>query len=136
MSAVTDKYCKPTILRGGVLEETVYRNCLTYAKIIFSDDADLNILYNDVRRAELHTSIAKYCDCSEDLVSSSLDEAFLRIGLEFPHPVDDRFLKCVDRWFDKLKEIAALPEEKRFPSLIPKDFELPDDLGMPNTGKD
>ena len=133
MSAVTDKYCKPTILAGGVLEETVYRNCLNYAKIVFSDELEYNILYQDVRRAKIHDSIAKYCDCDKDLVSESLSGAFLNKGLHYPHPVDDRFLKCVDNWFDRLKEIAQLPEKERFPTSIFDDVEMPDDLAMPNT---
>ena len=134
---IDDKNCKPMILQGGRSEEAVYENCLKYAKILCGDEQPWSEMYNDVRRADLHNKIADDCDCDCELVTKALNEVF---PVDYcVHPVDDDFLKRVDKWFDKLKEIAELPEEERFPSLLPKDFELPADLtcvpdmGLPNT---
>ena len=126
-----DQYCKPLILHGGLSEETVYGNCLKYAKILCGDEFPWCELYNDVRRADLHNRIAEACDCDCALVTKAFDEVFPEDY--FCQPIDDDFLKMVDKWFNRLKEIAAWPEEERFPSLIPDDCEFSADLGMPNT---
>ena len=125
-----DKYCKPLILRGGLSEETVYLNCLKYAKILCGNEYPWSELYSDVRRADLHSRIADACDCDCEVVTKAFDEAF---PYDYrAHSIDDDFLKKVDRWFDRLKEIADSPRNVRFPSLIP---DGPIEVsGIPNMG--
>lgn len=125
----------PMVLQDGAAEGNVYGNCLTYAKIVCGNEEPWCSLSMDIRRADLHSRIAEDCDCDRDLVEDSFEKAFSdlrRSEMDFyRRPIDDDFLKRVDKWFSKLKEIARLPEEERFPSLIPKDREIKID-GIPD----
>ena len=113
----------PMILQGGAAEGNVYGNCLTYAKIVCGDEEPWCSLSMDIRRADLHSRIAEDCDCDRNLVEDSFEKAFSdlrRSEMDFyRRPIDDEFMKRVDRWFDDLIEIAGSPRNVRFPSLIP-----------------
>lgn len=130
-----DEFVKPLILQGGLCEETVYRNCLTYAKIVCGNEEPWCSLSMDIRRANLHSRIAEDCDCDRDLVEDSFERVFSNLRHSemdfYRRPIDDDFLKLVDRWFGLLKKIADSPRSERFPSLIP---DGPIEVsGIPNT---
>jgi len=125
-----DEYCEPLILQSSkAVQETIYSNCLKYAKILCGDESPWCDLSLDIRRADLHTAIAGYCDCDKELVEEAFDKVFVSLkrkeGVDFyRRPIDDNFLKLVDNWVDELKELAKQSEEERFPSFIPKILNL------------
>jgi len=136
--SVADKYCKPNILvPGKEIQEKIYQTCLTYAKILCGNESPWDEWSMDLYRAELHDSIAKYCDCDKELVANAFEFAFSSLKRSevdfYRRPIDDDFLKLVDKWIEELKEIARLPEETRLPISIPNDCEINVD-GIPNIG--
>lgn len=116
MDAV-DKYFTPIILdKSPITQEMCYKSILHYCQIIQGKEFPWSSLYNSVERADIHSRIAQYCDCDDDVVTKAIDKVFPdSASLE-----DDVFLENVDRVVDALKDVARLPEKERYPSLIPE----------------
>ena len=117
MSDAVDKYFKPTILNDSpILQESCYKSILYYCQILQGKEFPWNMLYNSMERADIHSRIAGYCDCDDDVVTEAIDRIFPdSASLE-----DDVFLENVDKLVDALKDVARLPHKKRYPSLIPE----------------
>lgn len=129
MSDAVDKYFTPTILdESPITQEMCYKSILHYCQILQGKKFPWNMLGNSVERADIHSRIAQYCDCDDDVVTDAIDSIFYpensstskEIELSRLAFSDENFLKNVDKVMDALKDVARLPHKMRYPSLIPE----------------